>query len=59
MRSLATTTRRQKKHKKNDNSDEEDLNAWKKTAQNGFEPAVKAGKSVKVKYDVPVQFGVL
>ena len=36
--------------------DEEALNAWKKTAQGGFEPAIKNGKAVKVRYDVPVNF---
>ena len=38
--------------------DEAASNAWKKAAQNGFEPAMKGGKAVKVKYDVPVKFGL-
>lgn len=36
--------------------DEAALNAWKKAAQTGFEPAMKGGKPVKVKYDTPVRF---
>jgi len=36
--------------------DEAALNAWRKAAQVGFEPAMKGGKAVKVKYDVPVKF---
>ena len=39
--------------------DEAALNAWKKAAQVGFEPAMKGGKAVKVKYDAPVKFGIL
>lgn len=38
--------------------DEAALNAWKKAAQVGFEPAMKGGKAVKVKYDAPVKFGL-
>lgn len=36
--------------------DEVAANAWKKAAENGFEPALKSGKAVKVQYDVPVNF---
>lgn len=34
------------------------LNAVRLGFQAGFEPAMKAGKPVKVKYDIPVKFGL-
>jgi TonB family protein len=38
--------------------DEAALNAWKKATQTGFEPAMKGGKPVKVKYETPVRFKI-
>jgi len=38
--------------------DEEALQAFKRAAQAGFEPAVKNGRPVKVKYDHPIKFSL-
>ena len=38
--------------------DEEALQALQRGAQAGFEPAIKDGKPVKVKYDYPIKFSL-